>query len=124
MGEPPIPLGYSRLHQVSATRPPLPGGSFIRFPTLGQILGKGCKAILFKAQSIRIDIPQTLELLQVGPGDASRQNQVDVEAVVLLAVFQDIYVLGIQAQAGVFPFEPTEEVLEQPLGILHRCGEA
>ena len=41
----------------------------------------------------------------------------------LLAIFQDIYVLGIQVQAGIFPFEPTEEVLEQPLGILYRCGE-
>ena len=41
----------------------------------------------------------------------------------LLAIFQDIYVLGIQVQAGIFPFEPTEEVLEQPLGILHRYGE-
>ena len=68
-------------------------------------------------------LPQTPELRKLGPGDAARQDKMDVEAVVLLSVFQDIYVLGIQAQAGILPFEPTEEVLEQPLGILHRCGK-
>ena len=69
-------------------------------PALGQILGKSSQAILFKPQSIRIDIPQTPELLQVRPGDAACQDKVDVEAVVLLSILQDIYVFGIQAQAG------------------------
>ena len=123
MGDLPVSLGNCRLLQIAAARPPLPGGAFIRFPALGQILGKSRQAILFKPQGIRIDVPQTPELLQVCPGDAARQDKMDVEAVVLLSVFQNIYVFCIQTQAGVFPFEPTEEVLEQPLGILYRCGE-
>ena len=40
-----------------------------------------------------------------------------------LAVFQDIYVFGIQAQALVFPLEPSEKVLDQLLGILWCCGQ-
>lgn len=123
--EPSIPLGNCRLLQVTAARPPLPGRSVlvINSPALGQILGQSSQAVLFKAQSIRRHRPQPPELFQVCPGDAARQNQVDVEAVVLLSALQNIYVLGIQTQAAVLPFQPTEEILEQSLGILHRCGE-
>ena len=41
----------------------------------------------------------------------------------LLAVLQHIYVFGIQAQAGIFPLEPSEKVLDQLLGILWCCGQ-